>query len=250
VAGSGPAAIGRTQAKNELCGCSPKFRLSAHCRRSEECLLSTRCGHSARPLALLHGPEQQRLRKSEIRLNLVVILRWAAPCVLILCLVASDRKDFYTTHVRFDLDPQAIAAQEYRLPPDYACGHDQQGKFQTGGNRWQRFARLCIDQVILRFDAFPDPSLDYSIESDRCPNAPQFGRFIRPKNFFHRPVPKQISLLRRAIREDLREFARQCGLHSNLASFVDDRLDRFYLDFGDGWWFDRIKGDIRLTPHM
>jgi hypothetical protein len=103
---------------------------------------------------------------------------------------------------------------------------------------------------VLSFDAFPDPSRHYSIQSDRCPDVRHFSRFRRPANFFDRLVPEQISLIRGAIRDDLREFARRCGIQLDPTPFVDNRLDRFYLDFGDGWWFDRIDGGIRLTPNM
>jgi hypothetical protein len=145
--------------------------------------------------------------------------------------------------------PRTLAIPHHPLPPDPDCAPDRAGRFSTGGNRWGRYANLCIDRIMLTFEAFPDPSLGYAIQSDRCPAAGLFSRFRQPADFFERRVPEQIGLLRAAIADDLREFARICGISLDPAPFVDDRLDRFYLDYGDGWWFDRLEGKIRLTPN-
>ena len=100
----------------------------------------------------------------------------------------------------------------------------------------------------MSFEAFPDPSLSYLIQSARCPGVEPFSRFRSSASFFDRPVPEQIGLLRVAIADDLRELARRCGIELDPAPFVDDRLDRFYVAYGDGWWFDRLNGGFRLTP--
>ena len=86
----------------------------------------------------------------------------------------------------------------------------------------------------MNFDAFPDPTLGYRIGSDRCPQVERFGP-RRPAGFFERPVPEQIGPLRSDLTNDLRAFARQCGIKLDPAPFVDDRFDQFYVDFGDGW---------------
>ena len=126
----------------------------------------------------------------------------------------------------------------------------QEGQFNTIGNRWGRYGMLCIDQVQLRLEAFPDPSVSYSISSDRCSHAGSFGTYRRPTDFFKRPVPEQIDLLETAIAKDLRAFARRCKIDLDAASFIDDRFDQFYVAYGDGWWFDRLDHGFRLTPNV
>ena len=204
-----------------------------------------------RPLGLLNVLEQRPPADLKLRLVSIVSRGLAGPCLLILCLSACERGGVSSGTVNIvPAPPQTTEVQEYRSPPDPACSVDQEGMFRTGGNRWQRDGRLCIDQVVLSFDAFPDPSVGYTIQSDRCPEVRHFSRFRRPANFFERLVPEQIGLLRAAISDDLREFSRQCRIQLDPTAFVDDRLDQFYLDFGDGWWFGRIDGGIRLTPNV
>lgn len=118
------------------------------------------------------------------------------------------------------------------------------------GNRWTRSGDLCIDQVEVTFDAYPDPSLSYVIRSDRCPNVGRPSAFRPPASFFERLVPEQIGVLKTALAEDLRAFAQQCGIELDPTPFVDGRFDRFYLAFGDGWWFDRLDDGFRLTPNV
>lgn len=144
--------------------------------------------------------------------------------------------------------PAQPAFQEYRSPPNPDCAPHREGEYRTHGNRWGRYGTICIDRVEVSFDAFPDPSLSYSIQADRCPGLGHFSRFRMPANLFERSVPAQIGLLKRALAEDLREFARRCGIRLDPAPFVDERFDRFYADYGDGWWFDRLDGEFRLTP--
>ncbi|TFI59130.1 hypothetical protein E2493_06285 [Sphingomonas parva] len=142
---------------------------------------------------------------------------------------------------------QVPEAQADRSPPDPACSPEEEGRFATHGNRWARYGELCIDRVEASFEAFPDPSLSFTISSDRCPAVGRFGRFCQPADFFERPVPEQIDLLRTAMTGDLRAFADRCGIALDPAPFVDARFDEFYAAFGDGWWFDRVDGDFRLT---
>lgn len=104
-----------------------------------------------------------------------------------------------------------------------------------------------MDRLVVELSAWPDPSLEYFIVSDRCPAIEAFSTFRTPEGFFDTTVARQIAVLREAITADLRDFARECGYPVDSVPFVDDGFDRFYLDFGDGWWFDQ-RGGFRLWP--
>ena len=182
-------------------------------------------------------------------LGLPVSRGWVASCLLILGLPACEPEGGAPAQVNLvPAAPPKVAVQEYSAPPNPDCAPDREERFSTHGNRWGRSGSLCIDQVVISFDAFPDPSLGYMIRSERCPEVRHFARG-RAASFFKRPVPEQIGLLRIAVADDLREFARSCRIKLDPAPFVDERFERFYLDYGDGWWFDRVKGGIRLTPN-
>ena len=146
--------------------------------------------------------------------------------------------------------PQSSRIKENRLPPNPACAPDREGRFTSFGNRWGRYGDLCIDQVQVSFEAYPDPTLSYTITSDRCHQVEQSSTFHRPADFFERSVPEQIDLLRIAFANDLGAFARQCRIKLDPTPFVDDRFDRFYATYGDGWWFDRLDDGFRLTPNV
>lgn len=130
------------------------------------------------------------------------------------------------------------------------CAHQREGEYRTFGDRWVRYGNICIDGIEVSFEAFPDPSVDYSISSDRCPTLGNFGRFRRPDKLFEAPVSRQMAIWKRALADDLREFARQCGVRVDPTPFVDKRFDRFYISYGDGWWFDRLDNGFRLTSRV
>ncbi len=158
-------------------------------------------------------------------------------------------------NVRVDMVPPvlaqpAIESGDRTSAPNRDCVPPREGEYQTFGNRWGRYGAICIDRVEVRFEAYPDPSVNYSIQSDRCPDLGHSGRFRRPGNLFETPVPEQIAIWKRGLADDLREFARQCGIRLDPAPFVDERFDRFYIDYGDGWWFDRLDRGFRLTPDV
>ena len=137
---------------------------------------------------------------------------------------------------------------ENRSPPNPACAPDREGQFTSFGNRWGRYGDLCIDHVEVSFEVYPDPTLSYTITSDRCHQVEQSSTFHQPTDCFERSVPEQINLRRIALTKDLGAFARQCRIELNPTPFVDDRFDRFYATYGDGWWFDRLDDGFRLTP--
>ncbi len=146
--------------------------------------------------------------------------------------------------------PRSIETVQRPPPPDPDCAPDRAGRYWGHGNRWGRYGGICIDRIVVDFEAYPDPSLSYSVQSERCPDLGHFTRFRWRQAVFEMPVPDQIRLLKRALAGDLREFARRCGIRLDPAPFVDERFDRFYADYGDGWWFDRIDGEFRLTPKV
>lgn len=147
--------------------------------------------------------------------------------------------------------PQSSSASEKRRPAlSRNCTHPREGEYHTFGNRWGRYGDICIDRIEVSFEAFPDPSVGYSIASDRCPGLGNFGRFRRPDNLFEAPVSEQIVVWKRALADDLREFARQCGVRLDPTPFVDERFDRFYVDYGDGWWFERVGERFRQAPNI
>ena len=153
------------------------------------------------------------------------------------------------TNIAFAPQP-AFDPEERRAVPNPDCAPPLEGEYRTFGNRWGRYGDICINRVEVSFEAFPDPSVSYSIRSDRCPDLGRFGRFRRPENLFEVQVPEQIAVWKRALADDLREFGRQCGIRLDSAPFVDERFDRFYIDYGDGWWFDRLDDGFRLTPKV
>jgi hypothetical protein len=181
-----------------------------------------------------------------------VRVRRAAACILALCLSGCDRDggDSAPVDIVAAIPPSVADTVQSPPEPDLDCAPDRTGRYWTHGNRWGRYGRICIDRVEVDFDAFPDPSLSYSIGSDRCPDLGPFTRFRWRPSLFGRPVPEQIALLRRALSDDLGEFARRCRIRLDPAPFVDERFDRFYADYGDGWWFDRVDGEFRLTPKV
>lgn len=140
--------------------------------------------------------------------------------------------------------------KEHRPAPNPDCAPPGVGEYRTFGNRWVRYGDICIDRVEVSFEAFPDPSVSYSIQSGRCPDLGRFDRFRMPDNLFELPVPEQITSWKKALADDLREFARLCGIRLDTRPFVDERFDRFYINYGDGWWFDRLADGFRLTPNV
>lgn len=187
--------------------------------------------------------------------------RSAGACLLILSLAACDREasDRTTTNlapagvIHTDVAPIAGATYEPQSQPrrkDPGCWADREGEYSTIGNRWERDANICVDRVALSFVAFPGEPISYMISSGRCPDQENFARSRLPKKLFEMPVPKQIRVLKKAITHDLRAFARLCGIRIDPAPFVDQRFNRFYVDYGDGWWFYRRDGGFDLRPHM
>src|SRR3546814_19942057 len=121
-----------------------------------------------------------------------------------------------------------VCAADLRSPPNPACAPDREGRFTSFGNRWGRYGDLCIDQVQVSFEAYPDPTLSYTITSDRCHQVEQSSTFHRPADFFERSVPEQIDLLRIAFANDLGAFERQFRNNLDPTHFVKDRCDRLY----------------------
>jgi hypothetical protein len=173
----------------------------------------------------------------------------AAACLLALGLTGPDRRSGEPPPVNIVFaPPRTIETVQGPPRPDPDCAPDRAGRYRTHGNRWGRYATLCIDRVAVDFEAYPDPSLDYSVRSERCPELGGFTRFRRREAVFELAVPEQIALLKRALADDLADFARRCGIRLDPEPFVDERFERFYAAYGDGWWFDRVGGEFRLTP--
>ncbi len=187
--------------------------------------------------------------------------RLAGALLLALSIAACDRggSDRKTTNsapaavIHTEVVPNAAAtdaAPAQSAKEDPACWSGREGEYVTDGNRWERDANICIDRVALSFVTFPGEPIIYMINSAHCPDRKNFSRVRLAKNLFEMPVPKQIRVLKKAIADDLRAFAQVCGIRIDSAPFVDQRFDRFYVDYGDGWWFYRRGGGFELRPHQ
>lgn len=178
------------------------------------------------------------------QLSLAILIVFLAGCG------GQSERDFAVvgTNIAPASAPSSKVENQSLLNP--ACAPDREGRYTNLGNRWGRFGDLCIDHVQVSFEAYPDPTLSYTITSDRCHQVERFSTFSQPADFFERSVPEQINLLRIALSSDLGAFARQCRIELNPTPFVDERFDSFYATYGDGWWFDRLDDGFRLTPNV
>jgi hypothetical protein len=144
-----------------------------------------------------------------------------------------------------------VVPQSSRRMPWSECAQAEEGIFHISpGNRWTKDAMFCLNGVEAMWQVFQDPSLGYSLSSARCPDLKYSGDFSPPKNVFHLPLRRQITIWKRGFIEDLREFARRCGVEIDTTRLADKRFDKFYIDFGEGRWFRRDEnGRIHLTPN-
>jgi hypothetical protein len=184
-----------------------------------------------------------------------LLLAILAPALCIACSSGSDEPTVPDIEMA---TPDTVEPPPSKPWHDPQCAADKEGKFEQAGNRWTRFAGICRDQVVVHFDAFPDPGLSYWITDYRCDlddekrraalNGGKYASWVPDEAFFRQPVAEQSETLRQHLTRDLAFVARQCGFPIDPAPFTGAEFERFYLGLGDGWWFSRDGNRTYLTP--